>query len=801
VPLSAKDLFFRAPHSLTDSQGAAWDFQKPEASTYALVASSLHLHYGSWKSGLSSKAEHAMFFCLSGPGTGKSRMLDEFPSICRSAAESVSKRLHTVLLNAVVINVSFENGSSTATADLNYAIGARMLYQLRPKTYESMTWDLFRNDPVSQVTAEQVVNLMLEAKSKQLSIIICVDGLHKLEHVPGSKTSPFYSRLDELAALVNVGSSRPFVVVCVAATVNTPVKEWLGSSQQTQHTLPVTRLQPPTINQRPVFQTDGNRLLQLLVDDMDGHGRPLEVLSQALAAFKSFDPTIGVHFSKLMADVLFRLKQRYERWTDANLPVLHAVLCQTAFQDVLDVIPGTNLTVDQVVSSGLFRVVTTRTTVTKMYLRAPYIWVALMCGSWENPLLLSLQFDCLVDQGHLSGASSAVAPTSWASFEHFCASFRAFKAAIIPPPASAVKWSDFHSGAIFGSGCDVGVVWKPLQFVQASAQFETSSTSWPANIAVNDVDFPSVQLIDGEHVVLCARSNPGGDAVMGITLTDESKTTVAEVQQYKHGNQRINQRLFSLERQKAVNLDRDFFVLVSTGDSDRSLSVLPPRSALVDSSNFERYFGPFAGRAYFLMKGGPPSVNFCTSKQLATVPGITSDTAGLIICLVKEKGPFSSSSELITAIETSGATPQRLSNAAKTALQKHVWYALKPVASSASHAASSVAGAGSAVAHPHSAVRKRASSAAAAAESGALPIKKPRFEESALLGGANSSASLGSRLMETRQSVSVAGLRRRQRSPEAAQAVSSSNKRVKSPASINSSKPSFKPTKRKRGTQ
>jgi len=196
-------------------------------------------------------------------------------------------------LKSVVINVSFENGSAEATADVEHGIGARMLYQLRPKAYKV-----------------------------------------------------------ELAALLNVDSSRPFVVVCVAATVTGPVDEWLGTSQQPRHILPVTRLKPPTINQQPVFPTDGNPLLQLLVDDMDGHGRPLEVLSYALADFKSFDPTISVHFSKLMDDVLLILRERYNDWIKADFPVLHAVLCQTGFRDVQAIIPGTSRTVDEVVSYG-----------------------------------------------------------------------------------------------------------------------------------------------------------------------------------------------------------------------------------------------------------------------------------------------------------------------------------------------------------------------------------------------------------------------------------------------------------------
>lgn len=73
---------------------------------------------------------------LSGPGTGKSRMLDEMKALlCKAAVESNSQDLIKRMENAYIFRVTFENGTSTVGSLLDYEnpeldIRFRMLYQL-----------------------------------------------------------------------------------------------------------------------------------------------------------------------------------------------------------------------------------------------------------------------------------------------------------------------------------------------------------------------------------------------------------------------------------------------------------------------------------------------------------------------------------------------------------------------------------------------------------------------------------------------------------------------------------------------
>ena len=78
------------------------------------------------------------------------------------------------------------------------------------------------------------MDILAEAESKDMTVIILVDGLQNLYHEPKSKKSPFYSALSTLASLSNNSGKEghPFVICCASATCELPVNEWLGPSSQ-----------------------------------------------------------------------------------------------------------------------------------------------------------------------------------------------------------------------------------------------------------------------------------------------------------------------------------------------------------------------------------------------------------------------------------------------------------------------------------------------------------------------------------------------------------------------------------------
>jgi len=104
------------PNRLLHTLGASWKFQiGPE--TLSQVKTTLPSHFGNWME-KTDKQLHPIYLILSGPGTGKSRLLQEFPDLCRRVTselleetapdqrelvESLDRRLK----NALVFHVYF----------------------------------------------------------------------------------------------------------------------------------------------------------------------------------------------------------------------------------------------------------------------------------------------------------------------------------------------------------------------------------------------------------------------------------------------------------------------------------------------------------------------------------------------------------------------------------------------------------------------------------------------------------------------------------------------------------------------
>ncbi|POM74673.1 Crinkler (CRN) family protein, partial [Phytophthora palmivora] len=249
--LSQQSFFWKEPKSLVATTGANWDFQN--SLDLGNLASTIGRHYQAWRDGKTDKRSHPLFVCLDGPGTGKSRLLDEFPDVLqqqifRDEAQG-DPAMRQLLRQAYTFKITFENGTTKPGnfTDPGQAIGTRMLYQLQ----DSVVWEEFLLDRANHVEVfpgEVLTKLsaITGTDSSQMCVILCVDSLQKLQHEPGSKHSEFYTAFASLCDLVN--ASKCWVIVICAATIYQPVDEFLAASPQWREMLQTTSLKRPTIN-------------------------------------------------------------------------------------------------------------------------------------------------------------------------------------------------------------------------------------------------------------------------------------------------------------------------------------------------------------------------------------------------------------------------------------------------------------------------------------------------------------------------------------------------------------------------
>jgi len=195
--------------------------------------------------------------------------------------------------------------------------------------------------------------------------------------------------------------------------------------------------------------------------------------------------------------------------------------------------------------------------------------------------------------------------------------------------------SQLHDSAILNG--DLNVTIKPLKVAEASKRYHTKSSAKEDIIECRDGTY---KVSDGKHFFVGIGNSPSADGWCQLT----NEPPIRETHQYKlvHGK-KITRESFNLERQKAADED-DFFMMFSIfenneGFPEKQLSVqdLPPLSGLVTKHNFKDYYGPFAGRVFFLTTSSSIfSINTARRDQLEMVPGIGSASANLIL----QKRPF-----------------------------------------------------------------------------------------------------------------------------------------------------------------
>lgn len=203
---------WRASNNFCSGPGAYWKYQECETLKNVLNVALLE-HY-KWSGFITTenssvpvtgdKTKHSLFLVCCGAGTGKSRLLDEFHKSCCDVTTS-EPGLHKKLKDAFVFKVDMENGTSSSDSfkrSLHY-ITSRMYWQI---IVPKKSWEEMSSADFPHLTFSEIFEKLAICKAmnkRDLTIIIEIDGLHKLEHTKGSKSSTYYSTLSLLPPILS----------------------------------------------------------------------------------------------------------------------------------------------------------------------------------------------------------------------------------------------------------------------------------------------------------------------------------------------------------------------------------------------------------------------------------------------------------------------------------------------------------------------------------------------------------------------------------------------------------------------
>jgi len=654
TPVDAEEAFktgieYKPPRPLVKTRGVDWTFQ-PHPELYETLATNVLEHYDHYKKDEIDKTYIPAYFYLGGAGTGKSRHGLEFAS---SVQEAITLRtqhplyheLAQRLKKAFVFHVSFENGTPLTVEEMSNpwnAIGTRMLQQLL-----SMPIDHIRKRYVADPAA--IFRLVAAAENVDLyddfTGILVVDGIQRAlrEHSDGNeKTSVFYGLLNQISglSLLSRGPSEtkegtlreaPFIMTCVTATCFGPVQGFLADTHRKRVYLPLNRLQPPTYknDKSPVF--NDSPATRLLVNDVGGHARAIELIADELAMCEKGDEP---NITELANDVYTGLKDRYREALDLlrehTLPIAQCILSRRQIR-LQDVIPGSNVKWEDVVSSGLIWFERTETDYdygTQGYLVAPYIWLWVLARlpaseSTERlrRFLRTWKFNDYEELLHLETDQGLPGNTFWQSFEVFCCLFRILRSLGFED-GQEVPLKLLYSGCKLRDDQETMVVNRHLDFARAAYRYGTDSIAEKAATthgarSAEEVDTRHSGTLNADdqlsHIILNAASAPAGDFFNSIETSAQRSpkrkgsqgNIVREVGQCKLIQKgKLTQDMYDAEREKSAGPDDIFMLYTKTKISDDF--ALPDRSGLVDASCWDSYFGPFAGRAYMVSRCAVP---------------------------------------------------------------------------------------------------------------------------------------------------------------------------------------------------
>jgi len=342
------------------------------------------------------------------------------------------------------------------------------------------------------------------------------------------------------------------------------------------------------------------------MNDVDGHARAIEVITEELARHQNL---VQLDITQLAANIFAKLVIRYNTAVSVIrgriFPVVQCVLSRRKIR-LIDSIPGSDLLWESVTAPGLIwfeRAKAGYDYDASGYLVAPYFWLWMLArltdGERNNHLyqfLSSWDFNDYKELLCLETGIGFSGNITWQNFETFCCYFRILRSLGFED-GQEVPLMTLHSGCKL-QDYETMVVNRHLKYAKAVHQYGTASTA----TAAEDIVTKYNGTLDASHqlsyVILNAPNAPAGDFFLSIkTLIQCTQAKIVrEVGQCKLVQKKLTQGMYDKEREKSIR-QGDIFMLYTTTEISDDFK-LPVRSGIVDSSCWQSYFGPFAGRAF-----------------------------------------------------------------------------------------------------------------------------------------------------------------------------------------------------------
>ncbi|CAG8681917.1 7737_t:CDS:2 [Dentiscutata erythropus] len=568
---------------------------------------------------------HPIPFLGCGPGTGKSRFLQEIHNIVREKAQSsFDDNIKSILGEAIFLNVTYGNGS--AFSDFDVDIGAEASLALRILyiyfVHNHIDYLKFRDivgQNAKQLTLSLALYTIYENKRKdvgnmeKLAIIVGIDEVNKLY----DENRDVFRRLIACIGTMSCDSTIFFVPI-LAGTVEGPLQSVITKSMHQALQLPLQLLDTSHMlliacnlgfDESFVYK---NNLFRRIITDIGGQVRALEIFYELIWNETKTNKLEDIDLVNIMHLLEGKLHSRYDFKTFASkiTPVLaNAILERSVDEDdgiYMDENKKQHVSYKTLKSLGILTLEPADKIYTRFYIRLPYLWMWLLIKKAGDRSIYKF-WDLMINPEE---------QFYWQQWEKFNINFWALRICLFSVLGyKTIKLKELLKGALHSDvDMDVDVNIPDHNLVQV----HYLSRRYPSDDCVLDFDGQSCAEFDGFSFLITNCGQP-------ILLALQMKWQDLESENPQIINDNLVNKEYSRVEDVArrIGLDKWLLLILSNCSSTFNKNLLPRRCAIVEKNNFKKFYGKiYSSRAQFSAAHDKICINSAKFFELRVIDGV-----------------------------------------------------------------------------------------------------------------------------------------------------------------------------------